>query len=830
MIFDASAIPLELRDRPQWLVWRFEKNPKKPEGKPLKVPYYVKTRKRRLGEQGSESDRAKLVTLDAALALIASDAAAPRPFGFTGIGFAFLPGDGLIGIDIDGCIDQETGEIAETADGIIHECASYTEYSPSRTGVHIIVAGETETFKSNDIGLEVFCGSQFFTFTAQPYAGMPASITSIGDVTLGKMRDLVKGARRKAASASTSTAGSPRAFTQLSDMDERRKARSALAVIPPDDYHVWIKVGMALRNRFGDQGFDLWNEWSRDSAKYAGSDECMEKWRSFDDVKATIATVYGIAQDYGWRIPLRPREEKPIARPAAATPPAPQNEDAPAVDQAETNGAAPVDDGSPLDSSPSPQKEKPRLRLVEGPDLPGGEPPVDGAAMSGKGDAEAKGKGGGRKKTERPQSFFDSVERLLENFVLLYGTNTAWDTVNRMQIKITDLRYAYGSEAVKWWLNNPGRKMINYDRLVFDPTCKCDLKTHVNLYEGRPVEPKKGTFTKISELLLHLCNGDEEVWYWILCWIAYPLRNPGAKMTTSIVMHGDEGSGKNLFWEEIVCALYGKYGGVIGNAQIETQYNEWVSQKLFFVCDEVVTRTEMKQLKGKLKALISGKRMNVNPKHLPERSEANHMNFVFLSNELQPLALDQSDRRYLVAWTPPKQPLEYYKEVADEMANGGIEAFLHFLLYDLDMGDFNEHSKPLDTEAKQDLITLSLDAPERFYREWSNKALPLPVICCGAMQLYWAFLRWCHLNGERFPQTHVLFARKIKRYAGDKLKTRMVTYELGEDVKQRTVYLIGDPPEGKTQSEWVEECSKLFDKYLKKYRNVYDQSELPSEE
>jgi len=331
------------------------------------------------------------------------------------------------------------------------------------------------------------------------------------------------------------------------------------------------------------------------------------------------------------------------------------------------------------------------------------------------------------------------------------------------------------------------------------------------------------------ELLLYLCNGDEDVFLWVLRWIAYPLRNPGAKMTTSVLMHGDEGSGKNLFWEEVVCRLYGEYGGVIGNAQIETQYNEWVSRKLFFVCDEVVTRSELRQIKGKLKALISGKRMNVNPKHLPERSEANHMNFVFLSNELQPLALDQSDRRYLVIWTPPKQSLEFYKEVADEAFSGGMEAFYSLLLNDLDMGDFNEHTKPLDTDAKQDLITLGLGAPERFFREWSSKELPLPFITCSAMQLYWAFQRWCHLNGERFPPTQALFARHMLRQAGTEVRKRMVEYELGEDVKQRTVYLVGEQPEGRTQAEWVCDASALFDKYLKKYRHVYDQSDQKNE-
>ena len=56
--------------------------------------------------------------------------------------------------------------------------------------------------------------------------------------------------------------------------------------------------------------------------------------------------------------------------------------------------------------------------------------------------------------------------------------------------------------------------------------------------------------------------------------------------------------------------------------------------------------------KNWLKALITSTTVQINPKNLPRREERNHINIVFLSNEPQPLALDNSDRRYLVIYTP----------------------------------------------------------------------------------------------------------------------------------------------------------------------------------
>jgi len=129
-----------------------------------------------------------------------------------------------------------------------------------------------------------------------------------------------------------------------------------------------------------------------------------------------------------------------------------------------------------------------------------------------------------------------------------------------------------------------------------------------------------GDCQPIIDLLDHLCNTDPEIREWILDWIAYPLQNPGAKMPTSVIMHGDEGSGKNLFWE-IVQAIYGEYGSVVGQDQLEDKFNDWISRKLFIIGDEVLSRQEMRHLKGKLKAMISGTEIKINTKMMPVRSE-----------------------------------------------------------------------------------------------------------------------------------------------------------------------------------------------------------------
>jgi P4 family phage/plasmid primase-like protien len=283
--------PQELQSLRQWLVWKFEPNGDR---KPRKVPYYVNG-SRRSGKQGGDDDRAALTDYATACAALN---------GYEGLGFAFLPGDGLVGIDLDGI--TESPERADRAQRIIDACQSYTEHSPSGNGVHIICRGETETFKSNILGIEVFSGRQFFTMTGQPY-GEPRPLVDVSAEVFAKIKRTVR------AKAHDSTA--PVSAPVVSTGD---KIHDALAYVSPDSgYEEWLRVGMALHSELGDGGLGVWDMWSSRSAKYPGNREVASHWRSFRSGGGiTIATLYGMAKDNGWKPPRR--EPPPVRTPSDA--------------------------------------------------------------------------------------------------------------------------------------------------------------------------------------------------------------------------------------------------------------------------------------------------------------------------------------------------------------------------------------------------------------------------------------------------------------------------------------------------------------------------------
>ncbi len=76
---------------------------------------------------------------------------------------------------------------------------------------------------------------------------------------------------------------------------------TALGFIPSDDRDTWLHVGMAIKHEFGDNGFTLWNEWSKSASNYSDKD-ALSVWKSIRSPgKITIRTVFGLARDNGWR-------------------------------------------------------------------------------------------------------------------------------------------------------------------------------------------------------------------------------------------------------------------------------------------------------------------------------------------------------------------------------------------------------------------------------------------------------------------------------------------------------------------------------------------------
>lgn len=189
----------------------------------------------------------------------------------------------------------------------------------------------------------------------------------------------------------------------------------------------------------------------------------------------------------------------------------------------------------------------------------------------------------------------------------------------------------------------------------------------------------------INALLLNLCEGDRDRALWVLRWLAYPLRNEGAKMATALLVAGVPGSGKSLFFEQVIAPMYGSRA-VKPGPSLGATFNAWMSRKRYVLVDELRANSTRP---AALKNMVTSQSIMINHKGVLPKLERNAMNFVFLTSDLDALpAMAECDRRFMVLTPQSTLPPAVYTAVAGEIADGGIEAFHYFLTQQLEMDDF----------------------------------------------------------------------------------------------------------------------------------------------
>ena len=153
-----EKLPQELKERGLFCLWRYEER----EDGLTKVPYKTN------GFKGNPTNRATFTDYNTA---------SSHRSGYDGIGIGVF--DDICAIDIDHCV--EDGVLSDMAEDIIARMDSYTEYSPSGTGVRILFKTNLPTYDKNryyinnrKIKLEVYIAGytgHFVTVTGNAISG-----------------------------------------------------------------------------------------------------------------------------------------------------------------------------------------------------------------------------------------------------------------------------------------------------------------------------------------------------------------------------------------------------------------------------------------------------------------------------------------------------------------------------------------------------------------------------------------------------------------------------------------------------------------------------------
>lgn len=139
MNINFSNIPDELKKLKQWCCWCGDKLPKNP---------YT-------GGNAQSNNPDTWSDFDTAIKAV-------EKYHFDGVGFQFA--NGYFGVDLDHCLED-----IDFVDEFVETLQSYTEYSKSGNGVHIICKGKLPDGRRRRGNVEMYCTGRYFIMTGNVY-------------------------------------------------------------------------------------------------------------------------------------------------------------------------------------------------------------------------------------------------------------------------------------------------------------------------------------------------------------------------------------------------------------------------------------------------------------------------------------------------------------------------------------------------------------------------------------------------------------------------------------------------------------------------------------
>ncbi len=160
MTINIDALPREIRDSTRAVLWAYEN---RNGDKPTKTPRRI------------DRPTAYATVNDPDTWGSFTDGVAIHEQGH-GDGVGIMLGDGLVGIDLDACRDPESGAIESWAQKIVDTLDSYTEVSPSGTGVHVYAKGSLAGERRRRGAFECYGSGRYFTVSGVHLDGAPTTV------------------------------------------------------------------------------------------------------------------------------------------------------------------------------------------------------------------------------------------------------------------------------------------------------------------------------------------------------------------------------------------------------------------------------------------------------------------------------------------------------------------------------------------------------------------------------------------------------------------------------------------------------------------------------
>ena len=264
-----------------------------------------------------------------------------------------------------------------------------------------------------------------------------------------------------------------------------------------------------------------------------------------------------------------------------------------------------------------------------------------------------------------------------------------------------------------FWIS-PNTK--EYDAIAFSP----DLHpaSTLNFWVGPTPFAKPGIWVKLRNYLRDvICNGDQKVYEYLVCYMAHMVQKPTEKPGTMVVLLGGQGTGKGIFFS-LLRALWTHTTMQVSDVdQVIGRFNAQIERNYIICMDEALFAGDKKAL-DRLKSAVTEPVIQIEQKHQPSRSITSVHRFFAASNHEQFAHVEKDDRRFvfLRVSSKYKQDTAYFGPIVFAIEDPITMGALLYYLQRKDISAFNVRLRPTTAESFSQKLK-SLEGFERFWFE-----------------------------------------------------------------------------------------------------------------
>jgi len=289
------------------------------------------------------------------------------------------------------------------------------------------------------------------------------------------------------------------------------------------------------------------------------------------------------------------------------------------------------------------------------------------------------------------------------------------------------------------WMTHPNRK--SYSSIIFNPKPSASSQNDLNLYQGLKItiedcESELSNINykeRIKPILSHIyevwCNSDDEVYHYVIRWIAHATLRPWVKLGTALVLVGGEGCGKSMVVDAIGKVFGSHYLHIMDMEDMLGKFCSILEDKLLVFADEAFWGG-CKSLAGKLKGMITEEQIRCEHKGFDTYYVDNYTNYIIASNNSHAVPAGENARRWVCLGCSNRYQgnNDYFKNLRSSLYDDnmlGVKCLLLYFQKEIEFGEWVPQRVPVTNLLRAQKAN-SYDSIELFWDAALNRKYIIP--------------------------------------------------------------------------------------------------------